>query len=589
MMNNNSQRQPGFFSFNGINGATGGYLLAGMSADDLTSIARGERPDRNHLFDLELRLRQGSTTTRRIKEGYSPQDLSQAGWGVIFAFQDQDKLPGIKEALREVLELRKSQAGERYREFSGPDAYRPGESKADFLERHGSGPGPADPEKIPYYLLIVGDPESIPYTFQYQLDVQYAVGRLYFDEQEDYAQYARSLVQMETGPTKLARKLALFGVKHPGDQPTEMSASQLVAPLAERLVAEDQASGWAIQSVVGEAATKAKLASLITGEEAPALLFSASHGMGFPQDDPRQLPHQGALLCADWPGPEAWQGPIPAEHYLASEDIPSDTGTLGKMGFFFACYGAGTPRLDDFTYQSIQAPTTLAGEPFIARLPQRLLGHPKGGMLAVIGHVERSWGYSFYWQRAGSQLAVFESTLQRLMAGEPVGYAMEYFNERYAELSTELTAELLGMQIGKQVDPLELAGAWTANNDARSYVVLGDPAARLALQAPVVTAGGAAALESISLEASSTKEHTPTSGQAGLEVAERELIMASMHLGDLYQSRAAGSQQSNLQRALYHYRECLELAVQLGDEHTIRSIRQRIDQVMAQIDLDQAG
>lgn len=100
-MNNNSQRQPGFFSFNGINGATGGYLLAGMSADDLTSIARGERPDRNHLFDLELRLRQGSTTTRRIKEGYSPQDLSQAGWGVIFAFQDQDKLPGIKEALGE--------------------------------------------------------------------------------------------------------------------------------------------------------------------------------------------------------------------------------------------------------------------------------------------------------------------------------------------------------------------------------------------------------------------------------------------------------------------------------------------------------
>jgi hypothetical protein len=80
--------------------------------------------------------------------------------------------------------------------------------------------------------------------------------------------------------------------------------------------------------------------------------------------------------------------------------------------------------------------------------------------------------------RQSQQLAVFESAVERLLKGQPIGLAMDYFNGRYAALSTALTTVL--DNIGwRKPDPYELAELWTANNDARGYIVIGDPAVRL--------------------------------------------------------------------------------------------------------------
>ncbi len=463
---------------NGINGATGEYLTPPLASKDISALAQGHSLDPLHLSELKAKYLGSSQGHYGAADGINPKNLAETGWGVIFASNTD---PAIREALSELLNFRKAQATKNketyYREYIGADAYQSGESKTDFLTRHGAGPGPANPENVPYYLLIVGDPNAIPYRFQYQLDVQYGVGRIYFTTTAEYAQYAHSVVAAETRvPSPDLPRAVFVGVLSPNDIATARSANQLVSPLADA-VGKDQPN-WKVEKIVGDGATKARMLTLMGGSGSPTLLFTASHGIAFPNGDPRQEQFQGALLCQDWPGPQAWQKALPADFYLAADDISPDAQLQGLIAVHFACYGLGTPQFDEYS-QASGSPTPIAPEAFVANLPQRLLGHPKGGALAVIGHVDRAWSCGFLWPGVGREIEVFQSAMKRLMDGYPVGSATEYFNQRYAELASDLSSELEDIKFGKSPDDQKLAGMWTENNDARNYAVLGDPAVRL--------------------------------------------------------------------------------------------------------------
>lgn len=463
--------------FNGINGATGEYGLPSISPVELGRFVAGQGVPSN-IKDLKDRKNQDESHLAVI-EGRDPKLLAEVGWGIVFA---QDADPAIKEALSDLIKLRQEQAGSLFRIYEDKLGYQRSESKVDFLKnRKAASFGRVVPEQMPYYLLIVGSPKHIPYSFQYQLDVQYAVGRIHFGTLQEYANYASSVVAAETGKVKLPRQINLFGVANSNDKATELSSQRLIQPVFDDLQKEHP--DWQITAFMREAATKAQLKEMLGGNQTPALLFAASHGMEFPMSDVRQIPHQGALLCQDWPGPKNHLGPIPQDFYMAGDDIEESANLLGLIVMCFACYGAGTPLMDEFSRQAFKDREQIAPYPFIAGLPTRMLGHPKGGALAVVGHIERAWGYSFAWPgaRAKKQTQTFDDAFKRLLDGHPVGSAFELFNERYAEFATALSRELQEIEEEPRYkyDPNELAALWTANNDARDYVVLGDPAVRL--------------------------------------------------------------------------------------------------------------
>ena len=177
---------------------------------------------------------------------------------------------------------------------------------------------------MPYYLLLVGGPEAIPYAFQYQLDVQYAVGRLHFATPEEYARYARSVVAAETrgrGPRPPLRRGAFFGAQNADDRATQLSATELVAPWREAVPGAHP--GWAVETALGEGATKARLGALLGGAETPPCCSPPATAWASPTATPRQPPTRGPCCARTGPGP--WPGPgrSPQDFYLAPDDVPT--------------------------------------------------------------------------------------------------------------------------------------------------------------------------------------------------------------------------------------------------------------------------
>ncbi|MEM6797074.1 MAG: hypothetical protein AAF725_24080, partial [Acidobacteriota bacterium] len=187
------------------------------------------------------------------------------------------------------------------------------------------------------------------------------------------------------------------------------------------------------------------------------------------------------------------EGSVPLE--FRAEHVSTSLDLLGQICVLFSCYAAGTPRRNSYLFKPIEPkaqgvdPETLTSNPFTAALPQALMTR---GALGVIGHVDRSWSTSFSWhERYQGELGRFQhyhvanlsslkDSLWQMLAGERVGHAMRSLNKRFAFLAGRLTNQLDNlMHLGRIPDHslIPISSLWTAANDARNLVLLGDPAA----------------------------------------------------------------------------------------------------------------
>jgi hypothetical protein len=422
-----------------------------VSLDELTAYIAGQlqampASTRNRLQNLHTTK---NVEKLALKTGYDPQDTQDAGWGIMYA-------PGTPQAVKNELQpLIQRRTGGKAAEYAYPAM-----SPFDWRKQHGEDFGVVDPKHLPYYFLIVGPPTGIPFSFQFDLDVDHCVGRLYFETAEEYKAYVQRVLDYEdSGAPGQQRTLSLFSTDH--DPLTAQSDSMLVSQLEQEfegrsLKVDGQKLTFHASRTSGAAATKPALSTLLAGQAPrPALVFAAMHGL---RPGPGEESQAGALRCQD-------------DAYLEASDVTDAFDPRGLVCFVFACHSAGTPSMKDFG-------------PYLARLPQRLLAQ---GALAFLGHVGQVWSYSYGWPGIGPLTGTFESAVTGMLMGQRLGHAFDVMDRRYLALFHELLRKkgldgetgLLEQYLDEEPVDKNLARTWLALRDARAYLLFGDPAAYL--------------------------------------------------------------------------------------------------------------
>ena len=441
-------------------------------------------------------------------------DLAAQGWAILHAADGWS--PALASALEPLLERRRREAGAIGRIALEPSPPTTVSGALDWLHDVFRATPVAD---RPGYVLIIGDLDAVPLAIQQVLATEIQVGRLAFDDLDEHRAYAEKVAK----PATATQPEAWLYSADDGSRAIELGHRAMIRKGAPAL-ARTAAGRF---TTIDVAASYDALRSAAAG---PNALFTLTHGLGAPPagwSDADRRDRQGSLR-------------LTPDRVLDAAAARDGVWLPGGVWIAFACFSAGTP--DASVYAPLvaeQAPALLshlAPKPFVAATAKALLANPEGPV-AFIGHVDLAWAHALTERVAGRRRTGhtrFTEIMARLgvdprvgpwSKGGPgrVGFAHTVLRDAVHDFDAALAARRGSDDVAR----------WIARMDLEGFILLGDPAAHLALRNPSLIHGATADLSSASRAAlRRLGDPLEAAVQAVLRDAPEEALRALVEGGD---------------------------------------------------------
>jgi hypothetical protein len=283
-----SADEDGLLHLNGIDALTGLPAVPPMTEEEAAQLATGGPPPAQEVGLLQRLWEALKRPFRGLPDEIDPVDVVATGWAVVLPIETPT---AVRAAIERLIAHR--------REYTRVPAdrcrildYRPGQPLGDWLRGLGAHLADVEPTRLPYYVTLIGGPEVISFEFQALLDMNYAVGRIAFDQPESYYHYVEGLIAYETaGAVPNGREVLYWGPRNRADRATQLSADCLIRPLFEGIpAAGDQPAlppiaeqrQFRSRCLGGAESTRANLLESLHSADPgrrPTFQFTESHGL----------------------------------------------------------------------------------------------------------------------------------------------------------------------------------------------------------------------------------------------------------------------------------------------------------------------
>lgn len=341
----------------------------------------------------------------------------------------------------------------------------------------GVGPG-----RLPYYLLIYGGPEQVPWGIQYALAATRAVGRLPL-EGTALDNYVNALLADFKDDAADPYTAVTWGVDTDPDDITHLMRTHLAAKVHAEFLRDSEMGSERSVFLDGladpAAATVGRLIDTLARRR-PGIVVTTSHGLTGPLDDVERMRATLGL-------------PVDQAHAaLDPKALLAKWRPAGAVWYCHACCSAGAEAPSYFAElfdQGSELRPILDGiarsGSMVAPMPIALLGHTRPAR-AFIGHVEPTFDWTLrnpgnrQVQTASFVGAIYPNLFQT-KPPTPVGHA-------FREVHRNVGGYLAAWDVAKGVyntgtrNVTDLLAMKLCARDLASLVVLGDPAAMLSLR-----------------------------------------------------------------------------------------------------------